>query len=366
MRIVPQAATALTLARLAALATLVLVAFLPSRSLAQDLAGETPPAFVTGDFTTDTHHFDEVAEGVYFVRYQVPMFNSNSMVVVNDEDVLVVDSHITPATARDLIQGIRRATDKPITTLVNTHFHYDHAHGNQAFGPVQIIGHEFTREKMAGAPREEATFQRELASLPMRLEGLQARLDQTTDAEERQGIEMRLALLRDHSEPTQEIEPVPPDTTLNERMTLFRGDREIQLVFCGRAHTGGDLVVYLPQEKIVYTGDMMLGGPSWLGDGHVDEWPATLEKLKSLDAELFLPGHGASFTNRALIDHVQDYYRALWREVVASRSAGKSIEETAAAVDLTRFQDRLPSVSRPGVDPLAVGRIYTLLAARGE
>lgn len=364
MRTIHQAIPALPLALVAAL--------LASCGPTPDTASEPVVAeagsrvFETGDFTTDTHSFDEVAEGVYFVRYQVPMFNSNSMVVINDEDVLVVDSHITPATARDLVSGIRRATDKPITTLVNTHFHYDHAHGNQAFAPVQIIGHEFTRTKMAGAPRDEGTFQRELAGQPMRLKALQAQLDETEDADERQGIETRIALLNDHIEATKEIEPVPPDTTLNERMTLFRGEREIQLVFCGRAHTGGDVVVYLPQEKIAFTGDMMLGGPSWLGDGYVDEWPATLEKLKSLDVELFLPGHGPSFIDRGVIDHVQDYYRALWSEVVAARAAGRSIEEAAAAVDLTRFQDRLPSVARPGVDPLAVGRIYTLLAERGE
>ena len=122
-------------------------------------ASELTPAAVpvAGDFETDTHKFEEVADGVYFVTYTVPMFNSNSMVVINEDDVLVVDSHITPTTARQLIDSIRKVTDKPITTIVNTHFHFDHAHGNQVFGPVQIVGHEHTRMRMAGTPHEEPT-----------------------------------------------------------------------------------------------------------------------------------------------------------------------------------------------------------------
>ena len=180
----------------------------------------------------------------------------------------------------------------------------------------------------------------------------------------RKEIEARIALQAAHIEATKEVDPVPPDTAFSERIILQRGTREIQVVFCGRAHTGGDVVVYLPEEKIVFTGDMMLGGPSWLGDGHVDEWPATLENLKALDFELILPGHGAGFRDRQRIDHVQAYYRDLWQQVVQLRADGKTIGDAAAAVDLTSFQDTL-GISRPGTDPQAVGRMYQLLEERG-
>ena len=160
----------------------------------------------------------------------------------------------------------------------------------------------------------------------------------------------------------EETTPRAPDVTLNERITLYRGDREIQLIFCGRAHTGGDIVVYLPNERLVFTGDMMLNGPSWLGDGHVDEWPATLENLKALDFDLILPGHGPAFSDRGRIDLVQDYYRALWADVAAQHGEGKSAAEAAATVDLTQFKDSL-GVARAGADPQAVARIYQLLDA---
>ena len=321
----------------------------------------TPPS---GDFATDTHRFEEVAPGVYFVRYTVPMFNSNSMVIVGEEDVIVVDSHITPATARELIASIRHLTDLPIGVLINTHFHYDHAHGNQAFEGAEIIGHEFTRLKMAGTPLEEKTFTDYAGRVASGLEGLQAQLANIENADEREGVETRLATLQAHQATLDEVAPVPPNITLNKRITLYRGEREIQIVFCGRAHTGGDVVVYLPNERLVFTGDMMLGGPSWLGDGHVDEWPQTLENLKALDFDIILPGHGDKVTDRALIDHVQDFYRELWAQVVTLRSEGKSAEEAATAVDLTAFRDRLPSVQRTGYDRQAVERIYQLLDER--
>ena len=336
---------------------------------APEAAPEEAPAAASGesgDFATDHHRFEEVADGVYFVTYTVSgFFNSNSMVIVNEADVIVVDSHITPETGRQLIVDIRRITDKPISVLVNTHFHYDHAHGNQVFEGAKIIGHEFTRMKMAGAPLEEHTFTSYLGRVNTGIEGLQAQLAELTEEEgERRGeLETQLAAMQSHLVTVEETAPMAPNVTLNERITLYRGDREIQLVFCGRAHTGGDVVVYLPNERLVFTGDMMLGGPSWLGDGFVDEWPATLENLKSLDFDLILPGHGPKFTDRGRIDLVQDYYRALWTGVVALRGEGKTAAEAAAAVDLTQFQNL--GVMRVGADPQAVARIYQLLNERG-
>ena len=253
-----------------------------AEATAETSAREAPEGKPPGSVvTTDTHRLEEVADGVYFAQYTVPRFNSNAMVVVNEEDVLVVDSHITPATGRTLIAAIGAITDKPITTVVNTHFHYDHAHGNQAFGAVTIIGHEFTRAKMAGAPLRERTYQDWLARTTRTVEGLGARVAGMEEGEQRAGLERYLAGAKAEMAEAEEIRPVAPNVTLQERMTLFRGSREIQVVFCGRAHTGGDVVVFLPKERLVFTGDMMVGGPSWLGDGHVDEWPATLAQLKN-------------------------------------------------------------------------------------
>lgn len=309
---------------------------------------------------TATHRFEEVADGVFLAQTKAPLFNSNSLVVVNAEDVLVVDSHITPRMARELIASIGEITSKPITTLVNTHFHYDHAHGNQVFGPdVAIIGHEYTRRKMAGEPLAESTFLRGKAGDARQLAALGEQLAAATDDAERDRIETQIGWVELRIEATAEIAPVAPTVTLKERMTLFRGDREIQLHFFGRAHTGGDVSVYLPREKVLYSGDMMFAGISWLGDGYVNEWPETLERAKALDFELVVPGHGPPFSDRSRIDLVQAYYRDLWAGVAALHAQGVDAASAAASVDLTRHGAL--GVEEVGADPLAVERIYALL-----
>ena len=315
---------------------------------------------------TETHRFEEVADGVYFVSGTGAMVTrSNAMVVVTEEDVLVVDSHITPAAGRALVEGIGEITDKPIRTLVNTHFHYDHSHGNQAFGlDVRVVGHEYTRHKMATAPLEEHTFAGSSERDRQALEELRAALVDAPE-EERAALETQISIQAAHVESTGEIDPVAPDTTLAEKMTFFRGGREIELHFLGRAHTGGDVVVFLPAERLVFTGDMMLGGPPWPGDGWVNEWPATLERLKQLDFDLILPGHGPYFRDRELIDYVQAFHRELWEVVSALHAEGVSAEEAVERIDLSRHAENLPA-ARVRVDLRGVQRMYMVLEGTAE
>ena len=148
-------------------------------------------------------------------------------------------------------------------------------------------------------------------------------------------------------------------------MTLFQGGREIQLHFLGRAHTGGDVVIYLPAERLVFTGDMMLGGPPWPGDGWVNEWPATLERLKQLDFDLILPGHGPYFRDRELIDHVQAFHRELWEVVSALHAEGVSAEEAVERIDLSHHAENLPP-ARVRVDLRGVQRMYMVLEGTAE
>ena len=306
--------------------------------------------------TTDTHRFMEVRNGIYLTQTTAQVFNSNSLVIVNDEDVVVVDSHVTPAKARELIASIKAITDKPVTALINSHFHWDHAHGNQEFADVPIIGHEYTRMKLATAPLEEPTYVSGLTGNAARLAQLAEQIEAAEDDEGREGLEAYRAMFAAHAADFDEIAPLPPDVTLHERMTMFRGSREIQIIFLGRAHTGGDVAVYFPQDRLVFTGDMLFGGPSFLGDGYVDEWPETLQNLKALDFDIVVPGHGAPLTDLSSIEKSQEYYRVLWERTAEQHAAGVPAEEVGGTIDLsdTAFPDRKPSL-------VEVHRMYSRL-----
>ena len=322
---------------------------------------------------SDSHRFEEVAEGVWHVSGNGTIHTmSNAMVLVGEFDTLIVDSHVTPVAARALIDSLSVVTDKPVRYLVNSHYHFDHAHGNQSFPDgVEIIGHEFTRAKLngdIGNVLEERTFRSFSDPVPSIVSNLERRVEEESDSGRRAQLQEQLRVQTDYMNAIPEVNPTPPNITLAEKMTLFqvvaRGSREIQLLHFGRAHTGGDVVVYLPQERIAFTGDMMLPGLAYMGDGHVDEWPAALEGLKNLNFDAWLPGHGPVMRDKSQISNFQEYLLDLWvkAEGMHSRSAGW--EEAAGRLDMTNHSANFPQIQGPGVDPRAIRRIFELLDER--
>ncbi|NKC01319.1 MAG: MBL fold metallo-hydrolase [Pseudomonadales bacterium] len=309
--------------------------------------------------TTDTHQFTEVRNQIYLAQSTARVFNSNALVIVNEDDVVLVDSHVTPAKARDLIKSIKAITPNPITALINSHHHWDHAHGNQEFTGIPIIGHDFTYEKLAGAPLEEDTYVSGIAGNKATIERVTAQIAEEKDTAKKAELQAYLEMFREHADGFAEIRPVPPNLTLSERMTLHRDDREIEIIFLGRAHTGGDVVVYFPEDKLVFTGDMAFGGPSFLGDGYVDEWPQTLENLKQLDFDIFVPGHGPPVTDLNRIDLVQTFYRDLWAKAAGMHADGIAAEDAAATIDLTNHAE-IP-IAEVGTSLISIQRIYERL-----
>jgi glyoxylase-like metal-dependent hydrolase (beta-lactamase superfamily II) len=290
----------------------------------------------------------------------------NGSVFVNEEDVLVVDSHITPAAAWALLKELGSITDKPVRYVVNTHFHFDHAHGNQAFPEgVEIIGHEFTREKLvSGASRNGRSWDLFVGGLPGRIAEMEAELKAAQDASDQtktEELKKNIAVQKQYQSATGAIDVTPPTTTLSQRLTLFRGGREIQLLYFGRGHTGGDVVVYLPRERVVATGDLLTAGLSYMGDGYLEEWADTLEELKSLDFEVVLPGHGQAFREREKIDYFQAYLRDLSQKIAEMHANGVSAADAAEQIDMTSHAAHFPTITGPGVHPHAVERAYALL-----
>jgi glyoxylase-like metal-dependent hydrolase (beta-lactamase superfamily II) len=337
--------------------------WLPPTLCLTAVVAAAPYGFAQTPSGKPVHRFQRVAEGVYSaVATGAMTVGSNSAVIVNQKDVMIVDSHITPASARALIEEIKTLTDKPVRYVVNTHFHFDHAHGNQVFpDDVLIIGHEFTREKLIGDPLNERSYKSFTGALPAQVEALKKQIAEQADAAEKAKLEDRLAVLQAYTTALAEVKPTPPNLTLKARMTLHRGPREIQLLFFGRGHTGGDVVVYLPREKVVCTGDLLTAGLAYLGDGFVDEWVATLDALKGLDFETVIPGHGEPFTGKAKIDQFQAYLRDVWSQVTALKKQGVPAEEAAKRVDMTAHQAAFPQIQGPGVDARAVVRMYEVM-----
>ena len=303
------------------------------------------------EHTGKAFRFNKVKEGVYHaVGTGALAVVGNSSVIVNDNDVIVVDDHVSPAAAWVLLDEIKTLTDKPVRNVINTHFHFDHAHGNQIFGSdVDIIGHEFTREMLLkGNTLQMPLYKNYVEGLPRQIDDLKKRVAAEPDAARKAALQTQLKAAENNRASQAELRPTPPNVTLRTQMTLFRGGREIQIRFLGRAHTAGDVVVYLPKEKVVITGDFLTSALSNMSDAFVNEWPATLDELKKLDFDTVLPGHGEAFTDKAKIDYFQAYLRDVWTQVSRLKQQGVSAEDAAKQADLTKHKDHFPGITAPG------------------
>jgi len=333
------------------------IAFSGATQVSAQDAGRPAGARYTGKAFT----FNEVAPGVYHaVGTGALSVGCNASIVVNADDVLVVDTHMTPGGAWALREELKALTPKPVRYVINTHWHWDHAHGNQVYGPgVEIIGHDYTRAKLAaGESTRGRSWDMFIGGLPTRIADLKDRAAKTTDAAERGTLGQQLAVLETQLEGTKTIAVTPPTVTLTDHLTLFRGGREIRLLHLGRGHTGGDVVVFLPKERVVVTGDLLVEGTSYLGDGFLAEWPQTLERLRALDYDITLPGHGTAFRGKAKIAHFQAYLRDFWTQSQALHKAGVSAEDAAKRMDMRTHVANYPALTAPGVLWHGVARAY--------
>ena len=291
---------------------------------------------------------------------------ANASIVDVGESLLLVDSHITPAAAWVLLEELGAVTPKPVRYVVNTHFHFDHIHGNQIFGDeVEILGHEATYDIVAGGGSISGTaWDSFVATLPDQIAGIEGGLADAPP-EERAAIEANLVRMRAYQEATAAIEPVAPTMTLERTLTIHRGGEEIQLLWRGRGHTAGDVVVFLPARRVLITGDLVPFGLPFMGDGFPD-WGETIRNFAELDFEVVLPGHGPHFEDRAKLGFLADYLDDFWAQVGTARESGLSAEEASERVDLTAHADNFPGlISGPGAPLIAVERAYRVLAEAG-
>lgn len=331
-------------------------------SLAEGAVGQQPPA--GSDFEGDAFEITRVEEGVYHaVGTGALAVGANAAIVVNENDVLLVDSHVSPAAAWALLGELQSVTTKPVRFVVNTHFHFDHAHGNQVYpADVQIIGHEFTRATIAsGGSVSGRAYGAFIGTLPERIAELRAERTAATDSTRRSELDRMIAFQENYLRGVGAVQPTPPNMTLSRRLTIYRDGREIGLYFFGRGHTGGDVVVHLPRERILVTGDLVTEGLPYMGDGYLLEWVDTLEELKGLEFDWIVPGHGRPFQERERIDHLQAYLRDLWERAERMYRDGVGAEEASRRIDMRDHAEHYPQIRESGVNPHAVLRVYELL-----
>ena len=285
----------------------------------------------------------KVADGVW-VAVAAPAYkvNCNTVIIEDGDGVMVVDTHSKPSAARVIVDMLRELTPKPVRYVVNTHFHWDHWHGNEvypaAYPGAEIVSNQITREAMVkkglkriqdhvrGVPAEIARLREELVSAPP------ARRDR---------LETDLRLARAYLAEVAALKPALPTLAFERTMKLYRRDREIHLLHLGRAHTEGDVFVYLPKEKVVVTGDAVIGWTPFMGDGYPEDWVGTLDRLAQLDFTHIVMGHGEVVGREWLAifrGYVHDMVVAVRREVGTGATLDEVKQRVTAALAPTYEQ----------------------------
>ena len=322
-----------------------------------DTGAQTSEPIVRG-----AHRFTKVMDGIFYATASGTMnVGANSPVIVTDREALIVDSSITPAAARALVADMLAVTDKPVKFVVDSHYHYDHAHGNQIFAPdVQVIGHDNTYKRLMTNVLEQYTFLTSVQPVPGRVAALRQRIAEEKDSQQKAALERQVSTALAYLEEVKETKVTPPNLTFKTDMTLYRGGREIRILYLGRGHTDTDVVVYLPKERLVATGDLMESVVSYMGDSFPDEWIATLDKLKAIDFDTVMPGHGVVFKGKGKIEAFQGYLREVIRQTNDFRRQGLTAEEAAQKIDVTKFAGEFDNIRGVGIDPSGVRRLYKL------
>ena len=230
------------------------------------------------------YKWSEVAEGIYLSSQIDPLngpIDGNSVVIVTDVDVVVVDTHIDPAAARQVIERIRKVTDKPVSWVLNTHWHDDHVYGNgtyrAAFPEAKIVAHPATVEaaKENWQPSVDQRIENYQAVAEVDLEAAAAGFeaeDPQKAMDYRVYGQYRDALLPELSD----LKIVYPDVTVNDLLRLERGERTLEICSLGHGNTEGDLVVWLPEERILVSGDIIVSPTPFAYSVSFPEWIETL------------------------------------------------------------------------------------------
>jgi glyoxylase-like metal-dependent hydrolase (beta-lactamase superfamily II) len=226
----------------------------------------------------------------------------NTGVVVGDDAVMVIDTQATPVMAQDVIRRIREVTDKPIRYVVLSHYHAVRVLGASAYGAEHIIASEDTYDLIV--ERGEADKASEIGRFPRLFRA---------------------------------VESVPPGLTwptltFSGRLRLWLGKLEVQILQLGRGHTKGDTVVWLPGERVCFSGDLVeFDATPYAGDCYYEDWPATLDRVAALGAEKLVPGRGPALktpeTVRAAIEGTRAFVTELYTAVKAGVAAGEDLKQ---------------------------------------
>jgi glyoxylase-like metal-dependent hydrolase (beta-lactamase superfamily II) len=262
----------------------------------------------TGDMAEKEVSFTKIGAGLYAYTAQG---DPNSGIIVGDDSCMVIDAQATPAMAGRVIERVRQVTDKPIRYAVLSHYHAVRVLGASAYNAQSIIASQTTRDLIV--ERGQQDWDSEYGRFPRLF----------SDAESIPGLTW-------------------PTLTFESSMSVFLGKREVRLLHLGAGHTAGDIVAYVPDAEVMFSGDLVeYHSACYCGDAYLREWPLTLDEIRDVDPKALVPGRGDALTSRAQVregialtrDFVTSLYNAAEICVAKERDLKSTFAHTRSVMD---------------------------------
>ena len=256
-----------------------------------------------GDMSEKKITFDEIGKDLWAFTAEG---DPNSGVIIGDDSVMIVEAQATPRLANKVIEKVRSITDKPISHVVLTHYHAVRVLGASAYGAEQIIMGETARGMVMERGQED--WDSEFQRFPRLFEG---------------------------------YESIPgltyPTMTFNDSMTVYLGNRRVDLMHVGRAHTAGDIVIHVPDENVMFTGDIVEDHSAcYCGDGYFNEWGHTLDNIMSFDVDAIAPGRGDALVGKdaveRAIESTRDFVESTYAPAARVAARNGSLKDAWDAV----------------------------------
>jgi glyoxylase-like metal-dependent hydrolase (beta-lactamase superfamily II) len=251
-----------------------------------------------GDMSEKNISFTEIGEGLYAFTAEG---DPNSGVIIGDDSVMIVEAQATPRLANKVIECVRSVTDKPISHVVLTHYHAVRVLGASAFQSPQVIMSDAARAMVVERGQED--WDSEFQRFPRLFEG---------------------------------HESIPgltwPTTTFDGSMTVYLGNRRVDLMHLGRAHTAGDIVIHVPDQNVMFTGDIVeYHSACYCGDGHFADWGDTLDNIKAFEVDAIAPGRGDALIGQEMvnkaIENTRDFVNSTYAPVARVAARNGTLKE---------------------------------------
>ena len=256
-----------------------------------------------GDMADKKISFTQVGEGLYAFTAEG---DPNTGVIIGDDSVMIVEAQATPRLARKVIECVRSVTDKPISHVVLTHYHAVRVLGASAYGAREIIMSDVAAAMVEERGQED--WDSEFDRFPRLFQG----------HEEIPGL-------------------TRPTTTFSDRMTVYLGKRRVDIMTLGRAHTAGDAVIWVPDQEVMFTGDIVeYHSACYCGDGHFNDWEDTLANIAAFEPKAIAPGRGDALVGEEMVAKAiaatADFVRSTYKPVARVVTRGGTLKEAWDAV----------------------------------